>query len=194
MRYGLLGSLKLIKNLILTRIFFKGARLIKFPIDIRNRHNIIFGLGLSTGVGCRIEAYPLVKGTKALKIGNNLRVNDYLHITATGGVTIGDNVLIASRVFITDVFHGSYSCDENDDSPLIVPNDRKLCSKPVVIGSNCWIGEGVCILPGVIIGEGCIIGANSVVTKSINSYSIAVGVPAKVIKVFDFDKSRWVQV
>jgi acetyltransferase-like isoleucine patch superfamily enzyme len=60
---------------------------------------------------------------------------------------------------------------------------RPLISKgEVVIGDNVWIGEGAMILPNVHIGEHAIIAANSVVTKDIPAYSIAAGVPAKIIK------------
>ena len=52
----------------------------------------------------------------------------------------------------------------------------------MIIGKNVWVGEKVTVLPGVHIGEGSIIGANSVVTHDIPPYSIAVGIPAKVIK------------
>jgi lipopolysaccharide O-acetyltransferase len=64
----------------------------------------------------------------------------------------------------------------------------------VVIGDNVWIGESVCVLPGVSIGEGCIIGALSVVTKSIPAYSIAVGSPARVVKQFDFEQNKWKKI
>lgn len=53
---------------------------------------------------------------------------------------------------------------------------------PIRIEDDCWIGANVTILPGVTIGKGCTIGAGSVVSKSIPPYSVAVGVPAKVIK------------
>lgn len=60
---------------------------------------------------------------------------------------------------------------------------RPLYSKgQVVIGKNVWIGDKVTILPGVSIGDGSVIAANSVVTKSIPPYSIAAGIPAKIIK------------
>ena len=65
----------------------------------------------------------------------------------------------------------------------IPPIDRPLFSKGnIYIGKNVWVGEKVTVLPGVHIGEGSIIGANSVVTHDIPPYSIAVGIPAKVIK------------
>ena len=52
----------------------------------------------------------------------------------------------------------------------------------------------VCILPGVTIGEGSIIGALSVVTKDIPPFSIAVGSPAKVIKIYNFETEKWENV
>ncbi len=54
--------------------------------------------------------------------------------------------------------------------------------KGITIGSDVWIGAGAIILDNVKIGDGCVIGAGAVVTKSVPSYSVAVGVPAKVIK------------
>jgi len=75
------------------------------------------------------------------------------------------------------------------------PNSRIVTSNlRVVIGDNVWIGEFVSILAGAIIGEGCIIGSNSVVTKEIPPYSIAVGCPAKVIKRYDFEEKKWIAV
>jgi acetyltransferase-like isoleucine patch superfamily enzyme len=72
---------------------------------------------------------------------------------------------------------------------------RKLTSdKSVIIEDNVWIGDMVSIMPGVKIGQGSIIGSNAIVTKNIPPFSIAVGVPAKVIKTFDREKSMWVTV
>jgi acetyltransferase-like isoleucine patch superfamily enzyme len=55
-------------------------------------------------------------------------------------------------------------------------------AKPVTIGPDCWIGMGVAIVPGVTIGEGCVVGAGSVVTRDLEDYCIAAGVPAKPLK------------
>jgi lipopolysaccharide O-acetyltransferase len=146
---------------------------------------------LTTGVGCRIEAYPFVKGDIIIHFGHNVEINDYVHIAALESVKIGNNVLIASKVFISDISHGTYSGDEIHDSPHSIPKERRLNSKPVIIKDNVWIGENVSIMPGVIIGEGAIVGANTVVTKSVPVKSIVVGNPAKVIKYYNEDTLKW---
>jgi acetyltransferase-like isoleucine patch superfamily enzyme len=125
-----------------------------------------------------------------LRLGKNVQMNDYVHITAGENVTIGNNVLIASKVYISDTTHGEYSANEHS-LPFDAPVARSLSFKPVVIEDNVWLGEGVCVLPGVTIGFGTIVGANAVVTKSIPAMSIAVGAPAKVIKKFNQASGIW---
>jgi acetyltransferase-like isoleucine patch superfamily enzyme len=191
-KYGFWGLMRLMISLIYTKIFFPKARLIRLPFDIRNRKYVSVGKGLTTGVGCRIEAFPEnPDNMKCLEIGNNVEINDYVHIAARAKVQIGNNVLIASKVFISDINHGAYK-GPNADSPLTPPNDRTLSSAPVFIRDNVWIGESVCVLPGVTIGEGCVIGALSVVTKDLPPYCIAVGVPAVIVKRYDFEKKEWI--
>lgn len=58
-------------------------------------------------------------------------------------------------------------------------------AQPIVIGDDCWLGANVTVLPGVTIGRGCTIGAGAVVSSDIPEYSVAVGVPAKVVKKVD---------
>lgn len=193
-RYGIWGLIKLTISLIRTKIFYPKARLIRFPFDIRNRHLIDLGIGLTTGVGCRIEAHPLdhEKTNNCIEFGENVELNDYVHIVASQSIKIGNNVLMASKIFISDLNHGCYDGNESgQSSPNLKPNDRPLSSKPVIIGDNVWIGESVSILPGVTIGKGSIIGSNSVVTKSIPDYCIVVGSPAKIVKTFNFDTNTW---
>lgn len=103
-------------------------------------------------------------------------------------IIIGNEVLIASNVLITSENHGI-------NPELTVPYmNQELTSGDVYIGDGTWIGERVCILPGVNIGKKCVIGAGSVVTKSVPDFSIAVGNPAKVIKKYDFILHKWVSV
>ena len=192
-QYGLLGIIKMLINLIRTKLTFQNARIIRFPIDIRGKKFIQVSKGFTTGVGCRIEAYPETD-KKVLLFGENFQMNDYVHITAMESVKIGNNVLLASKIYISDCSHGSYSGDENDSYPDSIPHDRPLSSKPVAIEDNVWLGEFVSVLPGVTIGKGSIVGANSVVSKSLPPYVIAVGTPAKPIKKFNFDNNKWEKI
>jgi acetyltransferase-like isoleucine patch superfamily enzyme len=192
--YGFIGSVKMLRNLLLTKLFYSKSRLIRFPFDIRNKSNIDLGIGLTTGVGCRIEAFPKIKENIVLQFGKSVQINDYVHITAMESVTIGNNVLLASKIYISDCSHGSYCGDENDTHPNTIPKDRSLFAKPVLIEDNVWLGEFVSVLPGVSIGKGTIVGANSVVSKSLPDNVIAVGSPAKPIKKFNFQTSRWEKI
>jgi lipopolysaccharide O-acetyltransferase len=193
-RYGIIGMLHLLISCLVTKLLFKKSRLIRFPFDIRNKSNIDLGIGLTTGVGCRIEAFPKEKQDIVLQFGENVQINDYVHITAMQSVIIGNNVLLASKIYISDCSHGSYVGDENDSHPYLIPAGRPLFSNPVEIEDNVWLGEFVTVLPGVKIGEGTIVGANSVVSKSLPPYVIAVGTPAKPIKKFNFETSRWEKI
>lgn len=193
-KYGFFGLLGIVRSLLFTKIIFKSARLIRLPIDIRNRRYINFGKKLTTGKYCRIEAYP-VNGKKViLSFGYNVQLNDFVHITARENVKIGDNVLIASKVYISDCSHGSYKGNDYDSSPKTIPIDRELYSTPIIIEDNVWIGEFVSILPGVKIGKGSIIGSNSVVSRDIPDFVIAVGSPARPIKKFNFKENRWEKI
>ena len=65
------------------------------------------------------------------------------------------------------------------DRPI---TDQGWKKAPVTIGADCWIGMGVCIVPGVTIGDGCVVGAGAVVAGDLPAHSVAVGNPARVIK------------
>jgi len=193
--YGVIGILKMCFYYINTKLFFPSARLVRLPIDVRNKKYIDFGTNLTTGFGCRIESFPKFKnGNKVLVFGNDVQMNDYVHITAMESVKIGNNVLMASKIYISDCSHGSYGGNENDSDPDMIPIARPLFSKPVVIEDNVWLGEFVSVLPGVTIGKGTIVGANSVVSKSLPEYVIAVGSPAKPVKKYNFETRIWERI
>ena len=128
---------------------------------------------------CIIETYPANGHKPLLEIGDNVSLGEYSHITCANKVTIGNGVLTGRFVLITDNSHGNNTKEIADIAPLA----REIHSNgPVHIGENVWIGDKATILPNVTIGKGCIIAANAVVTKDIPEYSVAAGVPAKVIK------------
>ena len=115
-----------------------------------------------------------------LTIGCNCHIGLYNNITCINKILIGDNFLTGKNVTITDNSHG----DSVLPHLFIKPTKRPLSSKgAVIIGKNVWIGDKATILPGVTIGDGVIIGANTVVTKSIPSYSVVVGNPARIINI-----------
>jgi acetyltransferase-like isoleucine patch superfamily enzyme len=193
--YGLIGLFHLAIDLLATRIRFRGCRLIRRPSYIRGMKWIAFGSGFTAGRGLRIDAEGDDRTTGSLlQIGMNVHVNDYVHIGAIESVKIGNHVLIASNVFITDHDHGSYGRAGLHSDPHVAPDDRDLSSAPVVIEDNVWLGEFVAVLAGARIGKGSIIGTMSTVIGVIPPYSIAVGSPARVIKQYDFESRTWVRV
>ena len=182
-------TVKNIWGLLFTKLFFKGARLIRRPIYIRGRKWIQYQSGFTTGYGCRFDVYGDQNNDCKLYIGKQCRLGDRVHIVASQKVTIGDNCLFASNIFVSDTNHG-----DQTSNPNTAPADRDLTSNPVQIGDNVWVGEGVSILPGTTIGNGCIIGAHSVVNSVIPDYCIAVGAPAKVVKEYNFQTKQWERV
>lgn len=187
MKYSPSEWIKNCYSLLLTKLFFPSARLVRRPIYIRGK-GISFGEGFTTGYCCRIELFGS-KGETTLFVGKNCKLGDYVHIAASKSVVIGDDCLFASHIYVSDTNHG-----DNSSDPTIPPDKRPLSSSPVVIGNCVWLGEGVSVLPGSKIGDGCVIGAHSVVKGVIPEFSIAVGAPARVVKRYNFDTKCWERV
>jgi acetyltransferase-like isoleucine patch superfamily enzyme len=152
-----------------------------FDANIIGFQHIEFGNNILVGKSFRLEAIQLEKSNISPKIiiGNDVQINDFCHFGACKLIQIKSGCLIASRVFITDHFHGK----SDSNSLQLAPLQREIFVKgPVIINENCWIGEGVSIMPDVIIGKNCIIGTNSVVTKSFPDNVIIAGNPARIIR------------
>ena len=153
---------------------------VSFPYRIIGAQYMKIGESFSSLPGLRIECidtYDDQHFSPKLIIGDGVSFNYYCHVGCINKIVIGNHVMVGSYVLITDHSHGGL---ERTSVPVA---KRKLLSKgPVIIGDNVWIGEHACIMPGVTIGEGSIIGANAVVTHDVPPYSVAVGVPAKVVK------------
>lgn len=117
-------------------------------------------------------------------IGEECELGLNNHIAAVGELRIGNYVLTASNVYIADNLH-SY---EDINEPIMQQPVR--FKRAVSVGDGSWLGENVCII-GASVGRNCVIGANSVVTRDIPDYSVAVGAPARVIKQYDIAAGIW---
>lgn len=186
--YGPFHLIWMLFCLLVTRLLFRPCRLIRLPIAVRGKRNIRFGEGFSCGYLVRLDAWA---DAGCITFGRNVQINDFVHIGARNRILIGDDVLIASRVFISDHDHGIYSSEQGCSSPDIPPSQRVEPTAPVKIGNRVWIGEGAAVLSGVSIGDGAVVGAGAVVTKDIPADCIAVGIPARVIRRFDRCSNTW---
>ena len=145
---------------------------------LTNPDRIFLGDKVAVCHGARLEAFlnhRQFRYEPSLHIGNGTSIQPYAHIAAAGRLEIGRNVLMGSRVFITD--H-----DHLFDDPLLPIGEQALSVAPVQIGDFVWLGENVVVLKGVTIGHHAVIGANSVVTRDIPPFAVAAGVPARVIR------------
>ena len=138
--------------------------------------------GIILGDNASIGKYSIIRGTgsllslgKGMKIGKNFGCGDYCFFGCSGGIVIGDDVILGQNVR----FHSQNHNFDRIDIPI---REQGVVSKGIIVGDNCWIGSGVVILDGVSIGNGCVLGSNALVNKDIPDNSIAVGNPAKIIR------------
>ena len=115
-------------------------------------------------------------GRPTLLIGDGTYIGRFTQINAWRCVTIGSNVLIADRVFISDADH-NYA---DTNTPVLLQGDSFV--GPVILRDGCWIGIGAVVLAGVTIGRNAIVAANAVVTKNVPDGAVVGGIPAKIIK------------
>ena len=110
-----------------------------------------------------------------ITIGSHFGANSGTYINGVGGIEFGSYVLIGSNVTISSGQHPI----EGELPPVFA---RQSIPRKIVIGDDVWIGAGVVIMPGVNIAKGTVIGANAVVTKDTEEYSVMVGAPARMVR------------
>jgi acetyltransferase-like isoleucine patch superfamily enzyme len=144
---------------------------------LTNPRAISIGRNVLIRKGARLEAVGADSGAgPKLIIGDGTAIQFYFHCGAAGRVTIGRNVLVGGRVYITDHDH---SYDEPDLSARESP---RLKIAPVEIGDGAFLGEGCVILKGVRVGKRAVVAANAVVTRDVPDFTVVAGVPARVVK------------
>jgi acetyltransferase-like isoleucine patch superfamily enzyme len=149
--------------------------------------NISIGDNVYINSGGWLASVNAFEHNTILEIGSGTYIGRNCHIYATKAIKIGEKVLIADNVYITDNLH-----EYQDPSIPIIEQPLKQLNM-VTIGVGAWIGEKVSII-GASVGKNAVIGANSVVTKNIPDYCVAVGAPARVIKKYDLNKHVWENV
>jgi acetyltransferase-like isoleucine patch superfamily enzyme len=183
-------AIHMLKTILLYRTIFKkiGYRSIVInPLKIENGKNILIANNVLIGYKSWLAASPLTGENECiLEIGEGCSIGNFNHIYATKRIILEKNVLTADKVYISDNLHGY----KNVNLPII--KQAIVQNSIVIIGEGSWIGENVCVL-GVKIGRNSVIGANSVVTKDIPDYCVAVGSPAKIIKRYCFDTNEWLK-
>lgn len=138
---------------------------------------------LQIGAGALLEpdVWITAPGKARVRIGAGTFLNLGVMIAAEELVEIGDHCMLANGCFITDSSH------RYDDPEKPVPWQGFTSKGPTRLGDNVWLGANVVVTSGVSIGERCVIGANSVVTRDVEPFSVAAGVPARVLRKIDYD-------
>jgi acetyltransferase-like isoleucine patch superfamily enzyme len=152
----------------------------------RTRMDVLPSHRFEIGDYSMIEEFSTINnGVGDVIIGSNSIVG--MGNVIIGPVTIGNAVIFAQNVVLSGLNH-SY---EDIHIPI---RDQVVSTDPIIIEDECWVGANAVITAGVTVGKHSIIAAGSVVTKSIEPYSIAVGNPARVIKRYDFATNEWIRV
>ena len=126
--------------------------------------------------GCQLEDGVVLDAFGGeIAIGRNTFIGPYAVVYGQAGVTIGDNCLIAMHCCILSSNHTV--------PPLgVLIRSQPDILLPTKLGRDVWLGAGVTVLGGVTIGDGCVGGAGAVVTQDLPAYSVAIGVPARVVR------------
>lgn len=139
---------------------------------VGERTVFINSANITFGSGCLIQDRVYIRaGAKGnVSVGDGAAINSFVQIFGHGGVTIGEHTQIGPSTVVTTTGH-DYQAEDLDRN-----------YSPINIGQRVWIGSNATILPGVSIGDHSVVGAGAVVTRDIPPYSVAVGIPARVVK------------
>ena len=155
----------------------RGGFFIRYPVEgelleALDEGRLTIGAGTLLEPGCWLTLGPEAR----IEIGEGCFLNRNTMIAAYGRVSIGDHTMFANGCFVGDASH------RFDDVEKPITWQGFTSKGPVRIGANCWFGVNCAVASGVTVGERCVIGANSVLTRSIPSHTVAAGAPAKPIK------------
>ncbi|MDX7821960.1 acyltransferase [Aeromonas caviae] len=157
------------------------------PTSLSGLRFVSIGRKTGISVGAWIMADNSLSKNVAVNIGDNNYIGRYLHLICFNRVVIGNNVLIADKVYISDNVHNY----QNVSKPI---KEQGISIRGAVeIGDGAWVGENVSII-GARIGKGAVISANAVVLSDIPDFCVAGGIPAKIIKKYNFETASWERI
>jgi acetyltransferase-like isoleucine patch superfamily enzyme len=154
------------------------------PFRIDGAENIELGEGTFVQRGGWLYCVGIGGVPASLEIGAGCVFGYNNHITAVRKVVIGEQVLTANNVYISDNLH------EFADVATPIMHQPVRFKGAVTIGAGSWIGENACII-GASVGRNCVVGANAVVTRDVPDFCVVAGVPAVVIKRYDPSSRTW---
>ena len=167
-------------NVLLAKIFRRITKLyhgskyskcyIHFSVSLNNKKLICIGDKTEIGKNCIIRTK-----NEMIMIGKKVQINPFTVIYGDGGVTIGNNTIIAPHCMIVTGNH------EYRQTNVPIRDSGYFTKGPIVINEDVWISANCTIGDGVTIGKGAVIAANSFVNKDVAPYDIVGGVPARKI-------------
>lgn len=148
--------------------------------DVRSGAHLTVARGatVSIGAGCVLDHGITIEVSGRLRVGDRTVFGHHCTVAADESVVIGRGCLIAEFVSIRDHDHAF----DRTDVPIL---DQGRRTAPVVIGDDVWVGAKSTVTSGVTIGDGAVVGAHSVVTHDLPAGCVAVGAPARVIRMRD---------
>jgi acetyltransferase-like isoleucine patch superfamily enzyme len=201
MAISLVDQSNVVQNLftrLKTKVFYRrafaslgpGSAIYK-PMLLSNPRYMRLGKNVLIRKGARLEAVLTDKDNPPyLEIGDNVNIEQNVHIVCHSRVVIGNGVSITGHCAIVDVIHPY----ENVNDPVKVGCRIALDRSFVEIGDGTFLGFGAVILPNVRIGRGCVVGTLAVVTRDVPDRSVVAGNPAKVIRRYDEECGAWMRI
>jgi acetyltransferase-like isoleucine patch superfamily enzyme len=157
---------------------FGTRSVLELPIRISGAARIGIGSDVFVGSGSWLQVIDVDgRSGEALRIGDGTTIAGGCVLSAVEGVTLGKRVLFARNVYVSDHSHGF------DRIGTAVRDQPVTRISPVEIGDGAWLGQNVVVGPGVRIGRGAVIGANAVVLDDVPDHAVAVGAPARIVRV-----------
>jgi acetyltransferase-like isoleucine patch superfamily enzyme/acyl carrier protein len=157
---------------------FGTRSVIQLPVRLLNEHRMAIGSGVFIASGAWLQAIGDDHDGLAIEIGDDCSLAAGCVLSAARSIRLGSHVSFARNVYVADHTH------VYDDGSLPGAGDSITQIEPISIGDGAWLGENVVVLPGVRIGRGAVVGANSVVGDDVPDFTLALGLPARIIRRF----------